>query len=443
MKSRPPASTRNNPDALVAAGFERHRAGDIAGAAPLYARALKLRPDHPDALHLSGLVDRAHGDHDAALKKIARACALVPGNAHFEANRAAALISVGRPAEALVAASRAIEILPGHAAAHANRAAALNALDRPDDAAESYRRAIALDPASADALNNLANLEQRRGNLDAAIDLYLKALAAAPGHPHVHSNYGTAIYALHVAGRRDEAAARARDWLAAYPDSPTARHWAAALAGAAAPARAEDGYVRGAFDLFAATFDATLASVGYSAPEGIRAMLEAQWGKPEPRFAILDAGCGTGLAGLVLRPWAKRLEGVDLSQGMLQRALDRAIYDELRVGELVADLSAHRKSYDLIVAADVFCYFGVIDEALAAARAALRGSGHIVFSTETMLPEETGDWVVRPSGRYAHSRAYVERAVAAAGLTALQWRVESPRAEDGKPIPGLIVLAAG
>ncbi|MBI3505773.1 MAG: tetratricopeptide repeat protein [Proteobacteria bacterium] len=445
MKPRPPPPvlTRNNPDALVAAGFERHRRGDVAGAAPLYAQALKLKPDHPDALHLSGLVARAYGRHDEALAKIVRACALVPGNAHFEANLAAALITVGRPDEALAAADRAIAALPGHAAAHANRAAALAALERPDDAATSYRRAIELDPASVDAFNNLANLEQRRGNLDVALDLYVRALAAAPDHPHVHSNYGTAIYALHVAGRKAEAAERAAAWRAAHPDSPTARHWAAALAGQAAPSRAEDGYVRGAFDLFAATFDQTLASVGYSAPEGIRAMLETQWGTPSPRFVTLDAGCGTGLAGLVLRPWSTRLEGVDLSHGMLARAQDRAIYDELRAGELVADLDAHRRSYDVIVAADVFCYFGIIDEALAAARRALKAGGHIVFSTETMLPDEQGDWKVRPSGRYAHARAYIEKAVAAAGFTPLQWRVESPRAEDGKPIPGLIVMAAG
>ena len=35
---------------------------------------------------------------------------------------------------------------------------------------------------------------------------------------------------------------------------------------------------------------------------------------------VLDAGCGTGLCGPLLRPYAKRLVGVDLSSGMLERA---------------------------------------------------------------------------------------------------------------------------
>lgn len=428
-------------DKLVTAGFERHRAGDIAAASEFYARALRMRPNHADALHLSGLTERAMGRHAEAHARIERACRLSPGHAPFEANRAATLITLGRPAEALVAADMAVALDARFAPAHANRAAALAGLGREADAIATYRHALAIDPASLEALNNLANLEQRHGNLDDACAYYERALALAPGHAHIHSNYGTAIYALYVAGRGELAARKASEWLARHPESPTARHWAAALAGTQAPPRAEDGYVRGAFDLFAATFDSTLASVGYSAPDGIKAMLAQQWGEPTRRFDILDAGCGTGLAGLVLRAWAKRLEGVDLSGGMLERAHARDIYDELREGELVADLVAHAKAYDLIVAADVFCYFGVLDEALGAAREALRPDGHLVFSTETLLPEESGDWKVRPSGRYAHARDYVEAAVARAGFTPVLWRVESPRAEDGKPIPGLIVMA--
>ncbi|MBI1246184.1 MAG: tetratricopeptide repeat protein [Alphaproteobacteria bacterium] len=435
---RPPA---DKADKLVAAGYERHQAGDIAGASEFYARALRMRPNHADALHLSGLTERAQGRHDEAFARIERACRLAPGNAPFEANRAAALVTLGRPAEALAAADAAVTFDARFAPGHANRAAALSALGREDEAAQEYQRALALDPTGLDALNNLANLEQRRGNLDAACTLYERALALAPHHPHIHSNYGTAIYALHFSGRGEEAARRAQNWLERFPDSPTARHWAAALAGAEAPPRAEDGYVRGAFDLFAATFDSTLASVGYRTPDAIKRLLEENIGEVSPRFDILDAGCGTGLAGIVLRGWAKRLEGVDISTGMLEHARARGIYDDLRASELVADLLAHRDSYDLIVAADVFCYFGVLDELLAATHAGLRPGGRVAFSTETMLDDETGDWKVRPSGRYAHARRYVEQAVAKAGFTPIEWSVESPRAEDGKPIPGLLVMA--
>ena len=66
----PPPGTA---DALAAAGFERHRRGDLAGAVALYRQALDRDPEHPDALHLSGLAARAEGRHDEALALIARA----------------------------------------------------------------------------------------------------------------------------------------------------------------------------------------------------------------------------------------------------------------------------------------------------------------------------------------------------------------------------------
>jgi len=433
----PPPGTA---DALAAAGFERHKRGDLAGAVTLYRQALACDPEHPDALHLSGLAARAEGRHDEALALIARAVRRLPGNPDFQANLASAHLTAGDAAAALTAAERACALAPASASAHARRAAALAALGRTDEAAAAYGRALDLDPRAPDAINNFANLEQRRGNLDAAIALYERALAAAPGEARFHSNYGTAIYALFRAGRTQEAADRARRWRAAHPDNATARHWAAALARDGNPPRAEDGYVRDAFDIFAATFDATLASVGYSVPAAIGEMFAARWGAPTPRWRILDAGCGTGLAGLVVRGWATRLEGVDLSPGMLERARARGIYDELRAGELMADVAARPGRYDFVVAADVFCYFGEIDPALRAAHAALAPGGHLLLSTETLAPGESGDWAVRPSGRYAHARAYVERAVAAAGFEALEYRIESPRAEDGRDLPGIVAL---
>ncbi|HNJ48205.1 MAG TPA: hypothetical protein PK479_07220, partial [Novosphingobium sp.] len=75
QRNRPPT---DKADKLVAAGFERHRIGDIAGAAEFYERALRMRPNHADALHLSGLTERAQGRHDEALARIERACRLAP-----------------------------------------------------------------------------------------------------------------------------------------------------------------------------------------------------------------------------------------------------------------------------------------------------------------------------------------------------------------------------
>ena len=61
----------------------------------------------------------------------------------------------------------------------------------------------------------------------------------------------------------------------------------------------------------------------------------------QPRWRrCVDLGCGTGLMGPLLRPHTGCLCGVDLSQGMVQKARERGCYDELDVGELVEYLSA-------------------------------------------------------------------------------------------------------
>ena len=86
-------------------------------------------------------------------------------------------------------------------------------------------------------------------------------------------------------------------------------------------------------------------------------------------YRAADLGCGTGLMGPLLRPHVSgRLEGVDLSQGMVDKARAKGCYDHLAVEELVAylDGSAGQEGvqcggsggYDLLVAADVFVYIG-------------------------------------------------------------------------------------
>lgn len=428
--------------ALVLDGFARHRAGDAPAALELYGRALALDPNETDALHLSGMALRALGRLDEALGFLDRACALRPADGMFHANRAAALLDLARPAEARDAAAIAAGIDPNHAPAHINLAAASAALGDDAAAEASYRRALELAPASADARNNFANLLQRRGRLDEALAHYEAAIAVAPGHAAAHSNYGTALYALHRAGEAALASAKALAWAAAHPGNATARHVAAGLTGGGADARAPDDYVRSAFDMFAPTFEATLAKLDYRAPQALDALLARVMPLPAPLGAVLDAGCGTGLAAPMLRPRTARLEGLDLSPAMVERARARGLYDDLRVAELGADLRAHPARYDLIVAADVLCYFGDLAEAFAACAVALKAGGALAFSLELLEDAKPGEaWRVRPSGRYAHDAASLPALLGRAGFAAPELVRESTRSESGVPVPGLLIFA--
>ena len=148
------------------------------------------------------------------------------------------------------------------------------------------------------------------------------------------------------------------------------------------PGRASDSTVRRVFNGFAKDFDEQLERLQYRAPalveEGVRRLL----GPPAGTLEVLDAGCGTGLCGPGLEPYARRLVGVDLSSEMIKRAEGRALYDELVVEELTAFLLARPGAFDLVASGDTVCYFGELGPLLTAAAGALRPRGHLVFTVE-------------------------------------------------------------
>ncbi|MFO1267193.1 MAG: methyltransferase domain-containing protein [Rubrivivax sp.] len=127
---------------------------------------------------------------------------------------------------------------------------------------------------------------------------------------------------------------------------------------------------------------------------------------------------------------------------MLRRAHARGLYDVLHQAELVYYLRTQPAAFDAVVSADTLCYFGVLDEAFAAARRSLKPGGALVFTVEA-LPEGTpSPHRLQDNGRYAHGRAYVEAALAGAGFDVRSLRAEPLRMEGGEPVPGWLVSAA-
>ena len=141
------------------------------------------------------------------------------------------------------------------------------------------------------------------------------------------------------------------------------------------------------FDSFAASFEVKLAKLHYRAPALVAARLTDAGISPARTLDILDAGCGTGLCGPLFAPYARRLVGVDLSEGMLAHAKDKEIYDELIRAELTGYLQDHHDEFDLIVTADTLVYFGALEHVALAAAGALRHGGRLIFTVE----EATGD----------------------------------------------------
>ena len=132
------------------------------------------------------------------------------------------------------------------------------------------------------------------------------------------------------------------------------------------------------------------------------------------------------------------LVGVDLSPKMVEKARLRGDYDDLLITEITGYLRTRPSSFDLLVAADVFVYFGDLREVLAASAASLRPGGHYAFTLERCATGE--DWHLNPHGRYSHGEDYLHRLAAEAGFRVVSIESVVPRHEGGQPVPGMLVV---
>lgn len=216
----------------------------------------------------------------------------------------------------------------------------------------------------------------------------------------------------------------------------------AACTGAEVPERASDQFVRTLFDKFASSFEQALERLDYRAPQLVSAALAEELPNPSASLDVLDAGCGTGLCGPRLRPYARRLVGVDLSSAMLDKARAAGAYDELVNAELTAFIKREGSAFDVIVSADTLNYFGSLEEVLTASANAMREGGHLVFTLEH-ASSDVGDVGYRldSSGRYQHAQDYVERMLDRAGFAVRRIAREVLRKERGQPVAGLVITA--
>jgi predicted TPR repeat methyltransferase len=407
-------------------------------AEAVYRRVFETAPDHPRALHYAGVLAHQQGRNDTALALIERSLALMPDQADWCSNLGIVLQSDDRLDAAIDAYRRAIAIDPGHANAHSNLGVLLRATGQPVEAEAAYRTAIRLNPAHIDAYTNLGILLNGLRRTEEAAACYCKVVTLRPKHPEARKLLALAHCTLGEIG----AAIRIfEEWLAEEPGDPIARHMLAACTNRDVPERASNAYLETTFDSFASSFEAKLARLSYRAPALIAAMLEDCLER-SPRLDVLDAGCGTGLCGAFVAPFARWLVGVDLSDGMLAHAKDKGVYQALVKAELTEYLHDNGEAFDLIVSADTLVYFGDLTGAIAALAGALRPNGLCVFTLEHAVGDSPGaGYRLELHGRYSHARAYVEQLLVVSGLQPKIVEAEL-RMEAGVPVAGLVIRAA-
>ena len=410
----------------------------LVEAHEVYRRVIEVAPNHPRALHYAGVLAHQQGRGDEALALIKQSLALVPDQADWYSNLGIIFQENGQLEAAIDAYQRAIAIDPSHPNAHSNLGVVLRAIGKSSEAEAAYRTAIRRNPDHIDAYTNLGILLNGLKRAEEAAACFSKVITLRPKHPEARRLLALAHCTL---GETDEAVNIFEKWLEEEPGDPIALHMLAACTGRDVPARASNGFVERTFDSFASSFEAKLERLSYRAPALVAAMLEDSGLEPSKRLDVLDAGCGTGLCGPLLAPYARRLVGVDLSQGMLAHAKEKNVYDALMKTELTEYLRDNTEAFDLIVSADTLVYFGDLKGVLAAAARALRSNRLLVFTLEHAVGGEGDvDYRLALHGRYNHGRAYVEQLLAFSGLQPEIAHAEL-RTEAGAPVAGLLIRA--
>ena len=336
------------------------------------------------------------GRFDEAHALLSRARVLSPSNPLIHYRLGLLFNDIGRTAEALEALDTSLSLQPDNARAHNNRGSALQLLGRASEAEQAFQRALDLDPDLELPYINLGHLLEEQGKVRQATNLYERAIARGLD-PTLFSHYLAAV-------------------------SGKITH------------RAPDRWVSATFDNFAPTFDARLRSLGYNAPRKLAAIVRSHM---DERLDVLDLGCGTGQCGLSLAQQKRYLVGVDLSEKMLGQARALGIYDELHLAELHTWMrGAAAARFDLVIAADVFIYIGLLGDLFQETVRNLRPGGWFAFSTEEC---GSADYMLRRTGRYAQSETYIRR-LSELAFTVVVADPTIIRLESGKPLMGRLYL---
>ena len=435
-QARARAERQHGVPAAIVEAIRRHQAGDLATAEAAYVAELATNPTQPETLHFLGVLRYQQQRAEEGIALVRRSLARAPDYVDAWNNLGNMYKETGQLQQAEGAYKEALARDFNHTGAWNNLGVVLRAQDRAPEAVGALRQAVKCAPAMTEAHINLGNALSQCQLPQDAIAAFRRALETDPSHARAHKLLARTLY---LAGQREDAEAVFRSWQTAQPGNAIAVHMLAACSGQEVPARASDDFVRTTFDEFAESFDDMLLHrLEYHAPELLVAAMKDAIGLAEPVRDVLDAGCGTGLCGVLLKPFARTLIGVDLSERMLRKARARAIYDELIEDELTRYLDAHPAAYDMIASADTLCYFGEIGPVVAASARALRHGGWLGFTVERA--DDVDRYRINPHGRYSHARGYVSQTLSTAGLDDVRIEPVVLRVEMGQPVNGWVVL---
>lgn len=384
---------------------------------------------------LDGLAHFQAARFEAAKVCFEASLAVLPGRVSTLTNLGATHIKLGRPHEALPLLNQAITREPGNPEAWFQLGLAHVGLDQHTQALACFDKAQAVDNSGPVLWMLRAQCHSHLDQKEAALDALARALAIDPTLAQAWSERGNLLRELK---RPADAAASYEKAIALGADAQTHRYFLASVRGGQGPSTAPRAYVEKLFDDYAPGFQAHLVNeLHYQAHEVLVAQL------PTRRFSsVLDLGCGTGLCGRLVKPFADRIDGLDISGEMIKEARKTGVYRQLIHADVAEYLGSAERCDDLVLATDVFIYIGELGPVLEGVAEILAPGGLFGFTVERARPQSgtATDVVLQPSLRYAHSENYLRRMAREHGFKVDSLTTQALREDQGRPLMGLYVV---
>jgi predicted TPR repeat methyltransferase len=390
-------------EALIRQATGLQQAGRLAEAAQCYQEILRANPRHFEALFSLGMICAQAEQFEEGQRLLADALKLNPRFGEGWCARGIVLLHLRRREEALACFDQSLALVPHFLEALSSRATVLLEMGRHDEALAAFDRVLAQHPGHAISWNNRGNTFVAMRRLEEAVESFDRALALEPNLETAQNNRNLALLELKRISR--------------------------------IPAVA----VRALFDGYSSYYDsAMMDSLGYRAPTHLRSLASRVMPNAAPPMRILDLGCGTGLSGEAFKDLAVggRLDGIDLSPGMIEEARRRNIYSDLTVDDFETALAVPGLSYDLIIAGDALIYHGDLAPVLWGAARRLEPEGFCLFTVEKKAGE---GWEQTPANRFRHSEAYVRSCADKSGFAVTEIVECALRSESNAPVEGFAV----
>jgi predicted TPR repeat methyltransferase len=432
--SIPSQRTKEDSEHVFKKASLAHKEGRLAEAEKGYLEVLRRMPDWGQVLNALGMVFLDQSRPHEAKKVFEKAASLRPPYLPACYNLARLKQRENDHKGAISIYRAMLEKQQNIGEVWNNLGVAYRELGDQDEAISCFRRAVAFAPYMAEAWNNLGVAQDESNLIENALISYRKATEIRPDYASAHFNLGISLQKLK---RFKEAEEHYNKVLETKPDDEPARFMLQSLGISATPDAAPVEHVRRIFDQCAGTFEKTLVKdLEYKTPELLFDLVRPYLTE---EMNVLDLGCGTGLGAQLYLPFAKSLTGVDVSSKMLEKAAEKKIYDRLEVFDILQKWNFPQK-YDLIYSSDVFVYFGNLDTIISSASSYLVDGGVIAFSVER-LEENSTEYRLFPSGRYAHSRTYIQDCLRRQGLKLIEETEAHIRKQSGNQVKGLLIVA--